>query len=148
LLSSNTSSTCPRNMVNRSGPLTAEIGSEVWAPLQISTSCSSWQRYSMALYSSGRQPNFAVLNRGRHLYWAGRPSRGALVHILVVPMLFAFVVLGLASSVDLLSQRNDLFCVEWDVKTYLDQSKQRRSVAAEGSNSPRAALCRRNISVQ
>jgi len=26
--------------------------------------------------SSGRQPNFAVLNRGRHLYSAGRPSRG------------------------------------------------------------------------
>jgi len=29
LLSSNTSSTCPRNMVNF-GPLTAEIGSGVW----------------------------------------------------------------------------------------------------------------------
>jgi len=28
-------------------------------------------RYSI----SGRQPNFAVLNRGRHLYSAGRPSR-------------------------------------------------------------------------
>jgi len=33
--------------------------------------------------SSGRQPNFAVLNRGRHLYLAGRPSRWALAHILV-----------------------------------------------------------------
>jgi len=30
-------------------------------------------RYS----SSGRQPNFAALNRGRHLYSAGRPSRWA-----------------------------------------------------------------------
>ena len=32
---------------------------------------------------SGRQPNFAALNRGRHLYLAGRPSRWALAHILV-----------------------------------------------------------------
>ena len=32
-------------------------------------------------YSSGRQPNFAALSRGRHL--TGRPSRWALVHILV-----------------------------------------------------------------
>ena len=33
--------------------------------------------------SSGCQPNFAVLNRGRHLYSAGRPSCWALAHILV-----------------------------------------------------------------
>ena len=33
--------------------------------------------------SSGRQPNFAALNRGHHLYSAGRPSRWALAHILV-----------------------------------------------------------------
>ena len=32
--------------------------------------------------SSGRhQRNFAALNRGRHLYWAGWPSRWALAHI-------------------------------------------------------------------
>jgi len=31
--------------------------------------------------SSGRQPNFAALNRGRHLYLARRPSRWALAHI-------------------------------------------------------------------
>jgi len=31
--------------------------------------------------SSGRQPNFVALNRGRHLYSAGRPSRWALAHI-------------------------------------------------------------------
>ena len=31
--------------------------------------------------SSGRQPNFAAWNRGRHLYSAGRPSRWALAHI-------------------------------------------------------------------
>ena len=34
-------------------------------------------------FSSGRQPNFAVLNRGRHLYSAGRPSLWASAHILV-----------------------------------------------------------------
>jgi len=32
---------------------------------------------------SGRQPNFAALSRGRHLYSAGRPSRWALANILV-----------------------------------------------------------------
>ena len=29
----------------------------------------------------GHQPNFAALNRGRHLYCAGQPSRWALAHI-------------------------------------------------------------------
>ena len=33
---------------------------------------------------SGRQTNFAALSRGRHLYSAGRPSRWALAHILVL----------------------------------------------------------------
>jgi len=32
-------------------------------------------------YGSRRQPNFAALNRGRHLYSAGRPSRWALAHV-------------------------------------------------------------------
>jgi len=31
--------------------------------------------------SSGREPNFAALSTGRHLYSAGRPSRWALAHI-------------------------------------------------------------------
>jgi len=30
---------------------------------------------------TGRQPNFAVLNRGHRLCSAGRPSRWALAHI-------------------------------------------------------------------
>ena len=34
-----------------------------------------------ARLSSGRQPDFAALNRGHHLYSAGRPSRWALAHI-------------------------------------------------------------------
>jgi len=43
--------------------------------------------------SSGRQPNFAALNRGRHLYSARRPSRWALAHILVCDRFFCFVLL-------------------------------------------------------
>jgi len=31
--------------------------------------------------SSGHQPNFVALNRGRHLYSAGRPSHWVLSHI-------------------------------------------------------------------
>ena len=40
--------------------------------------------------SSGRQPNFAALSRGRHLYSVGRPSRWALAYILVFSA-YAFV---------------------------------------------------------
>ena len=52
-------------------------------PQQISTGFASWQRYCTAS-GSGRQPKFAALNRGRHLCSAGRPSRWALAHILVL----------------------------------------------------------------
>ena len=34
--------------------------------------------------SSGCEPNFAAFSTRRHLYWAGRPSRWALAHILVM----------------------------------------------------------------
>jgi len=58
------------------GPLTAEIGSGVWAPLQISTGFASWERYCTAS-SSGRHQTL-----WRHLCSAGRPSGWALAHIL------------------------------------------------------------------
>jgi len=89
LLSSNTSSTCRDNMVNF-GLLTAEI--YLLASLghtckfqRVSRLGSVTARHS----SSGRQPNFAALDRGRHLYSAGRPSRWALAHILVYHMQLA-----------------------------------------------------------
>jgi len=42
--------------------------------------------------SSGRQPKFAALKRGRHLHSAGRPSRWALAHILVNNMFILFTI--------------------------------------------------------
>ena len=65
LLSSNISLTCPHNMVNF-GPLAAEIDPVVWG----TPPNFNWFRVSAALLhgtsvlSSGRQPNFAALNRG------------------------------------------------------------------------------------
>jgi len=55
--------------------------------LQILMGFAPWQRYCTA--SSGRQPNFAELNRGRHLCSAGRPSRWASAHILVLLISYA-----------------------------------------------------------
>ena len=69
----------PHNMVNFS-QLASEIVLLVWAHYQISTAFASWQRYCTTC-SSGRQPSFAALNRGRHLRSAGRPSRWTLAHI-------------------------------------------------------------------
>jgi len=48
--------------------------------------------------SIGRQPNFAALTRGRHLYSAGRPSRWALAHILVAYDMFVQCCWMLASE--------------------------------------------------
>jgi len=63
---------CAHNMANF-GSLTAEIGSGVWGtPANFNDSITSWHS------SSGHQLNFAALNRGCHLYSAGRPSRRAL----------------------------------------------------------------------
>jgi len=83
LLNSNTSSTCPRNMVNF-GPLAADIGSGVCGT---PANFNGFRILAALLHGtiySGRQPNFAALDRGRHLYSAERPSRWALAHILVL----------------------------------------------------------------
>ena len=82
LLNSNTSSTCPHNMVNF-GPLTAQIGSGVWG----TPANFNWFRVLAALLHGilvVGVSQTAASNRGRHLYSAGRPSRWALVHFLVM----------------------------------------------------------------
>ena len=71
LVKQHMSSTCPHNMVNLRHPCKCQ-----WV-------FASWLHYCTAS-SSGRQPNFAALNRGRHLCSAGRPSPWALAHILVM----------------------------------------------------------------
>jgi len=87
VLNSNTSSTCTYNMA-KFGPLTAEIGSGV---------CSTPANFNgfrvLAALLHGTLvvgvSQTAALNRGRHLYSAGRPSRWALAHI-VVKTVFSF----------------------------------------------------------
>jgi len=79
LLSSNTSSTCPHNMVNF-GLLAAEIISLVWGiPGNFNGFCVLAALLHGTLVVGVSQT--AAMNRGRHLYSAGRPSRWALAHI-------------------------------------------------------------------
>jgi len=96
LLSSDISSTCPHNMVNF-GLLAAEIVSGVWGTPATSTASASWQRYCTES-SSERQPNFAALNRWRHLCSTGRPSCWALAHISCLSffLFFSFLVKSLS----------------------------------------------------
>ena len=68
LLSSNTSSTCPCNMVKRP--------TNGWDPLGIWGTPANFNGFLVLALtarhsSSGRQPDFVALNRGRHLYSAG-----------------------------------------------------------------------------
>ena len=82
LLNSNISPICPYNMVNFC-PLTAEIGLPVWS------TPANFNRFRVlaallhGILVMGVRQNFAALNRKRHLYSAGRPSRWAFAHILV-----------------------------------------------------------------
>jgi len=71
---------CSHNVMNF-GPLTAEIGSGVWgtpANFNGSLVLAALLRGTLVV---GVSQTFAALNRGRHLYSAGRPSRWALAHI-------------------------------------------------------------------
>ena len=65
------------------GPLAAEIRPVVWGHPSKFQRASRLGSVTARHSSSGRQPNFAALNRGRHLCSTGRPSRWALVHILL-----------------------------------------------------------------
>jgi len=65
------------------GPLTAEISSGVWGT---PANFNEFRVLATLLHDTlltGREPNFAVLNKGRHLYSPGRPSRWAMANILV-----------------------------------------------------------------
>jgi len=79
ILSSNISPMCPHNMVNF-GPLAVEIVSLVWGtPGNFNESRVLAALLHGSLVVGVSQT--AALNRGRHLYSAGRPSRWAFAHI-------------------------------------------------------------------
>ena len=79
LLSSNISSTCLHNMVNF-GPLSAEIVSLVWGT---PGNFNGFRVLAALLHGTlvVGVSQTAALNRGGHLYSAGRPSRWAFAHI-------------------------------------------------------------------
>jgi len=78
-LSSNISPTCPHNMVNFAR-LAAEILSLVWGT---PGNFNGFRVLAALLHGTlvVGVSKTAALNRGRHLYSAGRPSRWALAHI-------------------------------------------------------------------
>jgi len=78
LLNSNTS-TCPDNTVNF-GLLTAEICWRVWGT---PANFNGFPVFAALLHGTlvVGVSQTSALNRGRHLYSAGRPSRWALAHI-------------------------------------------------------------------
>jgi len=70
------------------GLLTAEICWRVWGT---PANFNGFRVLAALLHDTlvvGVSKNFAALNTGRHLYSAGRPSRWALAHILVVSIFF------------------------------------------------------------
>ena len=56
--------------------------------------------------SSGREPNFAALSTGRHLYSAGRPSHWTLAHILVLSITGSAVALHCCEAHSTVNYRN------------------------------------------
>jgi len=70
-----------------------EFRMQVWNVLHAARWKYKTQKWRKKLPSghrhcSGRQPNFAALNTGCHLYSAGPPSRWTLVHILISVLFF------------------------------------------------------------
>jgi len=109
MLSSNTSSIslCPDNMVNF-GALTAEIGSGVWGT---PTNFNGFHVLAALLHGTlVGVSQTAALNRGRHLYSAGRPSRWALAHISSFVIYFAVQVVVRSNSTVLRSAAVVLQC--------------------------------------
>ena len=89
LLSSNISSTCPYNIVNF-GPLAAEIVSLVWST---PANFNGFRVLAALLHSQTM-----ALNRGRHLYSAGRPSRWAMAHISILLYCVVYVAFDNVSN--------------------------------------------------
>jgi len=81
MLNSNMSSTCPHNMVYF-GALSAEI---CWRVSGTPAHFNGFHILAALLHGTlvVSVSQTAAVNRGRHLYSAGRPSRWALGHILV-----------------------------------------------------------------
>ena len=96
LLSSNISSICLHNMVNF-GPLAAEIVSLVWGT---PGNFNGFRVLAVLLHGTlvVGVSQTAALNRGHHVYSAGRPSRWALAHILVVLFFSSFSIVFLCST--------------------------------------------------
>jgi len=93
LLNSSVSPTCPHNMVNFRPTSGWDLLASLGRPSTFQR-VSRLGRVTAGHFSSGREPNFAALNRGCHLFSEGRPSRWALTHILVYLFIYAPFVLG------------------------------------------------------
>jgi len=103
VLNADTSSTCPHNMVNF-GLLTAEICWRVWG-----TPANFNGFHVLAALLHGTLvvgvSQTAALNRERHLYMAGRPSRWALAHIIVRDLRIVFFAFESNRPSDSISNR-------------------------------------------
>jgi len=90
VLNSNTSSICPDNVVNF-GLLTAEICWRVWGT---PANFNGFRVLAALVHGTlvVGDSQTAALNRGQHLYSAGRPSRWALADISSTIMLMTFAL--------------------------------------------------------
>jgi len=80
--------------------------------------------------SSGCQPNFVALNRGRHLYSAGRPSRWALAHISSIVIICSHCIIGTEGTV--IEHRAIWRLVHWPLMDELLHFVQRIGTQAGG----------------
>jgi len=106
LLNSSVSPTCPHSTVNF-GPLAAEICWRVWGtPANFNGFCILASLLHGTLVVGVSQ--IAALNRGRHLYSAGRQSRWALPYLTLPYLTFGVIVSDIA-----------IFLLKRDVKLQL-----------------------------
>jgi len=98
------------------GPLVAELGPVVWGT---PANCHGFHVLAALLHGTPAVgvSQTAALNRGRHLYLAGRPSSWALAHILVLFIsvcdycsMINVTVIGVCKLLDNLQIRQLLYC--------------------------------------